>query len=248
MVSEVAECSAVRMLIRLRGAADNDAGQRIRKAFASPLGGKGGEVATGHIDNARCVIRGLRFRLGMMSSGEEHRRSRTPVGKRALDGSGSGKGRSDAGNDDTLYARSSQRIHFFRGATENERVADLQAHDALPLAGLIDHEKVDLLLGHALHAAALAYVQDPRAGIGDGEYRCRDEVVMQNYVAGGEQACGLDGEQIRIAGTRAHKVDHSLDDSLPWRAHCDTAVCLAAKANWREGQVAEPQASRCASW
>ena len=145
-----------------------------------------------------------------MAGGENDGRRGATIGQRALDGGGGGEGSGDSGNDFTRNARESQRIHFFGGAAKDERVANFEADDALAFACLIDHEEVDLFLRDALHAAAFADVQDPRTWIGSAEHCGRNKIVVQHDIAGGEQARGFHGEQIRVARACSDEIDGSL--------------------------------------
>ena len=73
----------------------------------------------------------------------------------------------------------------------------------MAIAGVVDHEGVDLVLGDCLNAAALAYVEDFGGGRGEIEDGLRDEIVVEDQVGGLDAAERLDGEQVGVAGAGA---------------------------------------------
>ena len=104
------------------------------------------------------------MRLRMMAGGEDDLGRPIAIGKRTADGSCGSEGGGDSGNDLERNAGLGERGNFFGGAAEDERVAALEADHAAPGARMVDHEGVDLFLGDGLGAAALADVDDLRAG------------------------------------------------------------------------------------
>ena len=75
------------------------------------------------------------------------------------------------------------------------------------LAGMLEHEIVDLGLGNARLAAALADGDDERGGAGEFEDLVGDEVVGKDDVGGLDELDGADGEEIWVAGTGSGEVD-----------------------------------------
>ena len=64
-------------------------------------------------------------------------------------------GRTDARHDLECDARFAQRLRFFAAATEDERIAALESHDAHAFARFSDCERFDIRLRHRMRAAAL---------------------------------------------------------------------------------------------
>ena len=135
-----------------------------------------------------------------------------------------------------------ERGHLFRGAAKDERVAALEADDGAMRGGRVDHERVDFVLRDGFCAAALADVDNFRAGRGEIENCLRDKVVVQDDVGGLDEAQGFDGEQVGIAGACADEVDRACGASRRFAGRA-----ASQRPIWREGQVADAQSGRWAS-
>ncbi len=117
-----------------------------------------------------------------MAGGEDHIRCAVADGKRAADGRGRGKSGREAGNNLKGNAGFGERGDLLGGTTEDKRIAALEAHDGAMSAGVLHHERVDLLLRDALHAAALAHIDDFGVGRREVKNRLRNKVVVEDEV------------------------------------------------------------------
>ena len=142
-----------------------------------------------------------------MAGGEDHIGRTVAAGERAADGGGCSEGGGDAGNNLKGHTGFGERGHLLCGAAEEERIAALEAYDNAPRLCQLDHQRVDLLLRDALHAAALAHVDDFGDRRGQCKNRLRNKAVVQNYIGGLKKAQSLDGEQVGISGTGADQID-----------------------------------------
>ena len=76
---------------------------------------------------------------------------------------GRGDRRADPGHDFVRNAGARERERLFATAAEDERIAALQAHDALAASRRLDHEALDALLRDGAASRALSDVEPPRA-------------------------------------------------------------------------------------
>ncbi len=198
-------------LVRLCGTRNDGAGEVGRQTFLEPLERKQAQVAAGHVDDAGGVFalrnRGGIVRRRVMAGREDDVGGAVAAGERASSGGSGGECGGDAGNDFEGDVGRSERGHLFGGAAKDEGIAALEADDAAMGAGVLDHERVDFFLGNGLCAAALAHVDNHC--VGRRELKdCRGyEVIVEDDVGGLDEAEGLDGEQIGIAGPCTDKVD-----------------------------------------
>jgi hypothetical protein len=148
----------------------------------------------------------------------------------------------------TIFVRDAgfvERGHFFGGAAEDERIAALEADHTAAGAGVLDHQRVDFVLGDGLCAAALADVDDFGARRGELENGLRDEIVVEDHVGGLDEAQRLDGEQVGIAGAGADEINFAGGNTagLP----CRVSRKLARGAGqWRQAE-ADRRSGRWAS-
>ena len=112
--------------------------------------------------------------------------------------------------------RGGERLRLFAAATEHERIAALESHDALPLARETHEQRVDLVLPRRLaRAAAFAdVVQLDRASRvvhrREREQRRIGQRVVDDRVADHEQLAAAQREQPGIARARADEIDDSV--------------------------------------
>ena len=113
-----------------------------------------------------------------------------------------GQTRGDAVDDLDLHARSPQVLDLFAAPPEDERVAALEAHHVFAFIGGHDHEFFDEGLRCGFAAAALANVDDARAGscVGSHDFIV-DQIVHQQHRGGLDGPDGFDRQQLGV--TRA---------------------------------------------
>ena len=149
----------------------------------------------------------LRFVVVFVSGGEDHVGSEIAMGQRNSGVGGHGDGGGDAGHDLEIDAGCDGGLGFLRAASEDDRVAALQAHDVQPLAGTVDDESVDPALFDTAAATVL--------GDQDSSRRCRrvvkqagiGEIVVDDDVGVPQAALTLESHEARITGARADEVD-----------------------------------------
>ena len=127
------------------------------------------------------------------------------------DGDAGVGGRGDAGrhpgHDLERDAGLREHERLLAAAAEHERVAALEAHDALARAGVLEQQAVRVVLRELRALALLADVDELRAGPRVRERLGRDQAVVEDDVGGAEQLDRAHGEQARVAGPGADEVD-----------------------------------------
>ena len=99
-----------------------------------------------------------------------------------------------------------QRLGLLAATTEHVRVAALEADHPAPVAGQLDEQRRDQLLRDGT-PGSLADV-DQLGGRGDQrQHPVADQRVVHDDVGLGEQAGGLDGQQVGVAGSGADERD-----------------------------------------
>ena len=99
-----------------------------------------------------------------------------------------------------------QGFDLLAAASEDERVAAFQAHDALAQAGLLQQQVVDLRLRHGMVRALLADIEAVGVAAGQVHDPVADEAVIDDDVGLGQKAQRLERQQFGIAGTGADKM------------------------------------------
>ena len=117
-----------------------------------------------------------------MPGHERDRAREAPLGHRDAGVGGGGDAGGDAGHDLEGDALRPQRECLLAAASEDERVAALQPHDALAFLGAAHHQRLGLLLRHGLPAALLADEQQLRVRARAVERRGRDQAVVEDHV------------------------------------------------------------------
>ena len=124
-------------------------------------------------------------------------------------------------HDGRLEARVRERLEFLATAAEDERVAALEAHDALARARVLDERGVDLLLRHRHAAWRLAGVDALRV-IGAGvEQRRGGEAVVEHDLGLAQRLQAALRHEARIARSRADEPDVAGLGLRP--AHCGSS-------------------------
>ena len=114
---------------------------------------------------------------------------------------------SDTGNDLEGYAGGGEGFKFFATASENERVAALEANDGKALARQIDQQFVDRFLGQRVLGGFLAGID--AAGIRARQIHdaIADQVVENQHIGPGDQTRSLDRQQVGVAGAGTDQPD-----------------------------------------
>ncbi len=145
-----------------------------------------------------------------MAGEEDEGAGSVAMGERDAELGGAGQRRGHAGHHHGPDARGAQGGELLSAAGEDQRVAALEADDALALAGEADEQRIDLGLGQAVIAARLADIVALGVLAGAGEDLGGDEPVMDDGIRRAEQALGVEGEELGIAGTGADEIDDPL--------------------------------------
>ena len=95
--------------------------------------------------------------------------------QRNLDGRCSAQRGRNARHDFNSHVRLAQRFDFLAAATEDERIAALEAHHALARHGGLNHAAVDFVLRHRMLALGLADMDD----LGGGRDQLHDAFADQ---------------------------------------------------------------------
>ncbi len=117
-----------------------------------------------------------------------------------------GDARGDTGDDLEWDAGRRQCLSLFAAAAEHERVAAFEANDAFSLPREVYEERVDISLGRrGVVATALA---DATGVLGGGVESWAHERVVDHDIARRQKLLASDGDQPRIAWSRANEIDH----------------------------------------
>ena len=158
---------------------------------------------------------------GRLMIGDDHDSRRfPPIGERDAERRGSGDACGDSGDDFERHAGGFERVNFLGQASEDSRVAALQANDFQAAARGFDHARVDFGLGRAFGAVALADARDFGLRRGQRKDRWGHEIVMQNHGGASDEPLGLDGQQVRVAGAGADQINFAFG----YLCHCRIAV------------------------
>ncbi len=112
---------------------------------------------------------------------------------------GSGHRGGNAGDHRHLDARLSERDGFFAAASEDERVAALEPHHTLAVAGVVDEHLVGGLLRGVGAARNLANVD--AFGVEAIQQSSGREPVVEDDVGTQQRAHASDGDQLWVAGS-----------------------------------------------
>src|SRR5690348_10829470 len=80
------------------------------------------------------------------------------MGEGNLRAGGGAKGRSNSGNNFCVDSSQAKSFELFPAPSEDERIATFKANDVQAHERVLNQELVDVLLGRALHPAALAHI------------------------------------------------------------------------------------------
>src|ERR1051326_6611401 len=148
---------------------------------------------------------------------------------------GAGDGRGDARHDLEGDAGGGELLRLFAAAAEDERIAALEADDALPILRLGHEQRVDLVLRQRVRAGALADVDDLRRLREARHDLARHERVGGDEVGAGDQLRGAHGEKAGIAGTGADEKDfpfaHLSSSMAPRSTSSSKTCCTTASAS-----------------
>ena len=131
-------------------------------------------------------------RLGVVAMSQRNTRVSRATGSRR-----------DARHDLEADAGTGQGLELLPAAPEDEGVTALQAHHAMPGAGVIHQRLIDAFLGHAVIAARLADVQATCVRIGQRQNLVTDQAIMNDDIGLLQMAQRLERQQLRIARPRA---------------------------------------------
>ncbi len=146
------------------------------------------------------------FRGILVAGQEDDRGAVRAVGERNSGVGRGSQGGGDPGDDLEGNAGLGQSARLLASASEDERVAALQADDGLSLEREAHERPVDLVLGGAELPGLLAREEALASGPRELEGLRRDEVIVNDDVGVGEDAPGLERQQFRIPGPGAHEV------------------------------------------
>jgi hypothetical protein len=113
----------------------------------------------------------------------------------------------DARHDLEGHAHPGQGLGLLAAATEDERIAALEADSRATGACLLDEQGVDLLLGQGRRTRPLTDVAQLGLGAGTVERPSRDEPVVEDGVGRGDELERATGHEPGIPGSRADQVD-----------------------------------------
>ena len=115
---------------------------------------------------------------------------------------GGSQGCRDAGQHGEIDPGGRERLQLLSAAAEDKRIAALEPHHPLALPGVLDQQRIDLLLSAADISGRLAHAYARRVAPRQIEDRGRHQPVVQDHIGVVQRPQSLEGQQFRIAGTR----------------------------------------------
>ena len=127
-----------------------------------------------------------------------------------------------------------QRVHLLGRASEDRRVAAFQPHHPFAIERRANEQGVDHLLALRVATGALAD--------GDADDMCRDQIedrgtdqrIVENDAGGFDQADGLQGQQLWVAGSGTDQPDVAGRNEI---RHGRPPYGPQASARWRGGTI-----------
>ena len=93
---------------------------------------------------------------------------------------------------------SGQLFNFFATATENKRIAALEAQYTFAFFGQSDQALIDLLLRQCVLGALFAHIDTFSIAAAQLDNRRRYQAVVQHHIGLLHQAQGTEGQQVRV--------------------------------------------------
>jgi hypothetical protein len=107
----------------------------------------------------------------------------------------------DPRHDLVFDPRSVQRFELFAAAAKDERIPTLEPHDPAARARMSDHQLMNLLLRHRVHAGGLAHGDPGRVAARELEHLVRNQPVVQDHVGLLQCAQRVQRQQAGISGS-----------------------------------------------
>src|SRR5579864_5442292 len=156
------------------------------------------------------------FGMRLMIRDNDHARCFAAIGKRNAERRGGGESSCDAWNDFKIDSGSLERIDLFREASEDARIAALEANHFQAAARCFLHPRIYFRLGPATGTEALADADHLGLLAGQRKDRRRHKIVMQNDAGARDQAVSPDGKQLRVGGAGADEIDFAFCHLCDW--------------------------------
>ena len=107
-----------------------------------------------------------------------------------------------------------QRLDLLAAAAEDQRVAALEPDHALTELAAPHQERVDLGLAHEVAGPLLADIDQLGRRVGQAEDAGADQPVVDHDLGLAQQARGLEGQQLGVAGAGADQIHHAACGSM----------------------------------
>ena len=118
---------------------------------------------------------------------------------------GGGEGGADAGDDFVVHPCLFEDPHLFEDGAVQGRVAALDAGYGLAGGGGLEGD------GHNLVEGEVAAAVDGGVGPGIGDdVRVDEGIGVDDYIGGGDEPLGFEGEQFGVAGAAADEIDFTV--------------------------------------
>ncbi|ESR70547.1 hypothetical protein T266_15020 [Pseudomonas aeruginosa VRFPA05] len=206
--------AAGHLLVRLGALADQRRRGVAGEAVLDQARGDLGEVAQAHVEHQGLFAARqagpveVEAAVVLQVAGDEG----AGLGEVAVGQRDAGVGTATGGGGDArdhlaVDAGFEQALQLLGAATEDERVAALQADHPALLPGQAHQQLVDFFLRQAVVAAALADVDALAAFRQEGDQFAGDQAVVDHHLGLLQQGPGAQGEQARIAGAGADQGD-----------------------------------------
>ena len=244
---DAALVSAARVLDGDHGGLGNPTG--IEQTMRDQTGG--GDAHVNHerilpgLERGKIEMGEARLAAAGFLAGEEGDAVRdVAMGERDLQAGGGGERSGDAGDDLDVDAGSAQSRDLLAGAAKDERVPALQPHDGLAGGSVLDHQRLDLLLRHAMGALRLADRDQLCLAAGVLENLGAGEPVVEDDVGGLQRPHGFQRQEIRIAwpgADKQHAAGRSLQSSglYDGLANQTAGICFVAGEHGLRGVAVE---------
>jgi hypothetical protein len=187
---------------------DNRRGYFRRESRREQFFAERREIISGHINDERRFIASNFFPIcrcvrsafcGAMTAHDDHAGAFAPVRERDAQRRRSCRSCRDPGHNLKRNTCRLERVDLFTEPAKNGGISAVEANDPQTVARRFYQSFVDLRLGYAFAATALAYVDDLAVRARDGEDRAWHEVIMEHQIRFADQASRLHGQKVWVA-------------------------------------------------
>ena len=177
--------------------------------FTQPRHAHQKHLSSGCLGQLRVIDRTVTFRRILVAG--ENRQLRVVIAMRDRNArvGGSGNRRADARHDLKRHTRRGKLRRLFTTTGKNHRIPTLEAHHRFSGLGLLDDQRVDLILRHGVILRTLADMNLDAAGFGPVDQLGITKGIVDQHIGIFDALLGTKRHQTEITGTTAHQITNS---------------------------------------